>query len=65
VRCQVWLPALQGSAEGQCQLVLDAVGRVVRTEAANDDIGFALRFRKSALSEGDDPRCVRNTHNYR
>jgi hypothetical protein len=51
VRCHVLLPALEGSTELVAPLVLDVIGRVVRTEREDADTGFAIRMRRSTLTD--------------
>jgi hypothetical protein len=49
VRCEVNLPALPGSTEAMAPMNLAAVGRVIRTEGAGGQPGFALRHRVTVL----------------
>ncbi len=49
VRCEVLLPQLAGSLPPVARFVLQAVGRVVRTEAA--DGGFGLLTRVTVLAD--------------
>ncbi len=49
VRGQVLLPELPSGTSSSCRLLWEVVGRVTRKD--EDETGFALRLRKSVLSE--------------
>lgn len=55
VRCEVLLPELEGSQAPVARFVLQAVGRVVRTERDKVE-GFGVRTRASVLADSVAPQ---------